>query len=189
MKKALILISLFVAGCGTEGIVSYGYPVVGATGPQGEQGPKGDKGDPGENCTVQQAVNGALILCPDGSNVLVMNGEKGDKGDQGDAGQDGTDGQDGQQGEKGDKGDKGDDGENGLDAPATPYSIVAIIDPCGDMPGQFDEILIRLADNTLIAYFESGGNRFLSAIPAGSYRTTDVQQCHFTVNANMTVTF
>jgi hypothetical protein len=162
MKKALILISLFVVACGTEGIISYGYPVVGPT------GAKGDKGDPGENCTVQQAVNGALILCPDGSNVLVLNGEKGEKGDQGN---------------------KGDNGEDGQDASPSSYSIVAVIDPCGDSPNEFDEVIIRLADNSLIAYFEDGGKRFLASIPAGSYQTTDRQKCNFTVNANMTVTF
>lgn len=46
-------------------------------GPAGPQGPKGDTGSPGQNCTVQEALNGAVILCPDGTNVLVLNGTNG----------------------------------------------------------------------------------------------------------------
>lgn len=201
MKYAICLLALIATGCGTESVVSYGYPVVGPTGPAGErgadgatgpQGPKGDtgeqgiqgeKGDKGDSCTVLQAVNGAVISCQDGTSVLVLNGQDGANGRDGVDGQDGRDGQDGAQGPAGPQGPQGPAGTS------SPYAITSIIDPCGDMPGQFDEILIRLADNSLIAYFEDGGRRFLSLLPPGNYVTTDRQACRFTVNPDMTVTF
>lgn len=67
-------------------------------------------------------------------------------------------------------------------------SIVEFIDPCGDGPG-FDEVLLKTATGQYVAYFESGGNRFLSLLSAGSYATTDASACHFTVHANGTVTW
>lgn len=118
---------------------------------------KPDKGEDGSNgigCTIQSAVNGAIVTCATGS-VLITNGLDGVAG---------VDGHDGL------------DGHNGVD------SIAQLIDPCGDNPGQFDEVLIRLSTGQLLAYFESGGNRFLSLIGNGNYRTTDSQSCHFTVN-------
>ncbi len=66
---------------------------------------------------------------------------------------------------------------------ASSKNIVKVIDPCGDGVG-FDEILLQLADGTIIAYFESGGDRHLSVLGVGSYRTTDKQKCFFKVDAN-----
>jgi len=71
---------------------------------------------------------------------------------------------------------------------ASQHSIVALIDPCGDGAG-FDEILLKLQNGTLIAYFESGSNRHLSVLPAGSYRTTDAQNCNFTVSSSGVVSW
>lgn len=189
MKYAICLLALIVAGCGTESVVSYGYPVVGPTGPQGpkgdtgEQGIQGEKGDKGDSCTVLQAVNGAVISCQDGTSVLVLNGVNGQDGRDGQDGANGRDGVDGAQGPAGPQGPQGPAGTS------SPYAITSIIDPCGDMPGQFDEILLRLADNTLIAYFEDGNRRFLGSLGPGSYITTDRQQCRFTVNSDMSITF
>lgn len=99
--------------------------------------------------------------------------------------------------EKGEMGPKGDSivGPPGRDAdPAIPIvgppgqdSIAELIDPCGDEVG-YDEVLIRLTDGRLLAYFESGGNRFLSVLPPGSYRTTDSSSCAFTVDSLGNVT-
>ena len=78
-------------------------------------------------------------------------------------------------------GEAGEDGEAGID------SIIEIIDPCGPSGG-FDEILLRLSDNRLLAYFEDGeGNRHLVIIPPGTYRTTDAQRCLFKVTEDMEV--
>jgi hypothetical protein len=61
-------------------------------------------------------------------------------------------------------------------------SITRVFDPCGDAPGQFDEIILQTNSGKFIAYFESAGNRFLTVITNGNYRTTDAQKCNFNVN-------
>jgi hypothetical protein len=133
----------------------------------------GKNGKNGSSCSVQQAANGAVVLCTDGTSAIISNGTNGLNGTDG---QDGVDGTNGQNGTNGHDGLPGMDGRNGVDA------VVEIIDPCGDNPGQFDEVLLRLSTGELLAYFESGSNRFLSLIGNGSYSTTDSQHCHFTVN-------
>jgi hypothetical protein len=62
-----------------------------------------------------------------------------------------------------------------------------IVDPCGDTPNKFDEILFRLSNGVLVAYFESGSNRYLSVIPPGTYKTTDGNNCIFTVDSQLQV--
>lgn len=61
-------------------------------------------------------------------------------------------------------------------------TVREIIDPCGDNLGQFDEVLILLDDGSIIGYFEQGDKRFLTQLPDGNFRTTDNQQCNFTIN-------
>jgi hypothetical protein len=61
-----------------------------------------------------------------------------------------------------------------------------VYDPCGDSP-DFDEILLKLADGTVLAYFESGSNRFLTTLRPGTYRTTDGSNCVFTLNNDGTI--
>lgn len=88
------------------------------------------------------------------------------------AGQDGSDGQDGE------------DGQEGLDA-NTAYSIVDIVDPCGDGAG-FDEVLLKLADGRYVASLsenKNGKNTRLSVLTEGSYETTDDTGCHFAIDA------
>jgi len=118
---------------------------------------KPDNGQDGKSgsCSVQTAVNGVVITCTDGTSAVVTNGQHGNNG------QDGRDGL---------------DGRDGIDA------IVEFIDPCGDNPGHFDEVVLKLSTGELLAYFESGSHRFLSLIRNGNYRTTDVQNCAFSVN-------
>jgi hypothetical protein len=72
---------------------------------------------------------------------------------------------------------------DGSDAQLPQQSITASFDPCGDNPGQYDEVLLKTSGGTYIAYFEQGGNRFLSILGPGSYRTTDTQQCYFSIDA------
>jgi hypothetical protein len=59
--------------------------------------------------------------------------------------------------------------------------VVEVIDPCGDMAGEFDEIILRLNSGEHVAYFESGGKRFLSVLGNGSFQTTDKQKCNFSI--------
>ncbi|MBV6514181.1 MAG: hypothetical protein FMNOHCHN_03771 [Ignavibacteriaceae bacterium] len=65
----------------------------------------------------------------------------------------------------------------------TEERIIERIDPCGDGPS-FDEVILRSSSGALIAYFEQGGKRFLTQLPAGSYQTTDNQSCNFTINSS-----
>lgn len=82
----------------------------------------------------------------------------------------------------------GTNGADGINAPPTAYSIVELLNPCG-ASGGFDEVLLRTHNNQLIAHFSSGNLQFLTLLTPGSYRTTDAQNCNFTVHANMTVTW
>lgn len=61
-------------------------------------------------------------------------------------------------------------------------SIAEIIDPCGDNVGYFDEVLLKLNDNTILAYFEHGNRKGLSVLSNGNYETQDDQKCEFNVN-------
>jgi predicted amino acid-binding ACT domain protein len=67
-------------------------------------------------------------------------------------------------------------------------TVSEVIDPCGNGPG-YDEILMKLSDGTIVAYFESGSTRFLSTLEEGGYVTTDSQACPFTVSATNEVSF
>lgn len=78
---------------------------------------------------------------------------------------------------------------DGDDAPPTPYTVVGLIDPCGDGPG-FDEVLLQLADGSLMAHYAGGGNlQFLTVLSPGNFVTTDSQACHFTVAGDMGVSW
>lgn len=64
------------------------------------------------------------------------------------------------------------------------FDIVELIDPCGDAPGIYDEVLLQLQSGAIIASFSqnsSGLNTRLSVIPNGTYQTTDGSNCIFTV--------
>jgi peptidoglycan hydrolase CwlO-like protein len=62
-------------------------------------------------------------------------------------------------------------------------NVVKYLDPCGDYPGYYDEILMVTSSGKVIAYFEDGGRRFLSVlVPNVYYQTTDKQSCTFRVN-------
>ncbi len=66
-------------------------------------------------------------------------------------------------------------------------TITEFIDPCGDDPGHFDEILLKMFDDSIVGYYQDGDKRFLVNVPAGDYVTTDAQACAFTVNEDLTV--
>ena len=116
-----------------------------------------------EQCTVEGVDSGTVIRCPDGTSSIVKNG---------------TDGQDGQSGQ---------DGEDGLDIQNYDYIPVGLIDPCGDKPGIYDEVFIKMANGTLVASFSNNVNgdyTRLSVLVPGTYMTTDGDSCTFTVTAN-----
>lgn len=64
---------------------------------------------------------------------------------------------------------------------AKSIGIVRIVDPCGDYPLYFDEVLLELSNGQYLVYFEDGGNRFLTTLSpsAQHYTTTDRQRCTF----------
>jgi hypothetical protein len=69
----------------------------------------------------------------------------------------------------------------------TPFLPVAIVNPCGDAPGIIDEVFLQLSNGTLLASFSanaSGLNTRFAVLPAGSYQTTDGDNCKFDVTAN-----
>lgn len=84
------------------------------------------------------------------------------------------------------------DGLKGDAGPTTQYGIVEIIDPCGDTPGIYDEVLLRLATGQIIASFSdnlNGYNTRFTILQAGTYVDTDGSGCVFTVHADNTVTW
>ena len=85
-------------------------------------------------------------------------------------------------------GDKGDQGNPGV-SPTIGRPIL-IIDPCGPQ-SQYDEVILRLPDNTLISSFSdnaNGQNTRFSILKPGSYITSDSTGCYFTVDSNLNIT-
>lgn len=144
----------------------------GATGTQGPQGAPGADGQPGASCTVESVAadpsgpapnGGALITCGPTS-TLVLNGAPGAPGPQ---------------------------GEPGTPAPPTAYSVVAVLDPCGDDPNVYDEVFLRLANGVVLASFSdnaSGDNTRLSVLIDGSFVTSDGSSCAFTMSTDNSTT-
>lgn len=55
--------------------------------------------------------------------------------------------------------------------------VVEIVKPCPNAK----EVLIKLSDGRVVAYFEQGGSRYLSFLGNGNYRTTDGTNCNFSI--------
>jgi len=121
------------------------------------------------SCTVTTFNEGALISCPDGTTTFIENG------------QDGTNGLDGQNGTN------GQNGQDGQDAVINGFTIVEIINPCGNSPSVYDEVFLKLSNGQIVTSFSdnaNGNNTRFSVLEPGSYRTTDGDNCYFTVNSN-----
>lgn len=148
-------------------------------GTSGKDGAKGDTGDSGQDGS--DGSDGA-------TGAQGATGERGDDGAKGETGQAGADGKDGATGKDGRDGSNGRDGR---DAPPTSFTPVQIINPCGDASGVYDEVLLKLYSGEILASFSdnaSGKNTRFSLIPAGSYMTTDGDNCYFTVTSNGVIT-
>jgi hypothetical protein len=81
-------------------------------------------------------------------------------------------------------------GINGTDAPSPPFSIVELVNPCGDAPYIYDELFLRLGNGRLVASFSdnsSGKNTRFSELVPGSYMTTDGDGCIFTVTSDFQI--
>jgi hypothetical protein len=80
-------------------------------------------------------------------------------------------------------------GEDGSDAPPTPLTITKIIDPCGKQGSGFNEVLLKLANDNIMAHFSSGANQFFALLTPGNYVTTDGTNCNFNVSNTYQVTW
>ena len=71
-------------------------------------------------------------------------------------------------------------------------NIVEIVDPCGDTPLKYDEVLFKTSDGQFVGSFSdnsSGLNTRFSVLPIGSYVTTDATNCHFQVTSDGNITW
>lgn len=85
----------------------------------------------------------------------------------------------------------GNDGAVGQDAPPTQFTPTGLVNPCGDAPGIYDEVFIKLANGTLIASFSdnaNGNNTRFSVLTTGTYQTTDGDGCTFSVDGSGNIT-
>jgi hypothetical protein len=80
----------------------------------------------------------------------------------------------------------GTNGEDGSDAPATPYTITQVIKPCSTVSGANPEVLLVLANRTILASVSqsAGANTRLALVTPGTYQTTDGRACVFTVGSS-----
>lgn len=127
----------------------------GSTGPQGET-VQGPAGSDGTSCSVSPMIGGALVTCSDGTQAVVLNGLDGANG---------TDGQD------------------GIDTEPGVYDIIEIINPCG-VNGPYDEVLLRLRNGQIIAYYSAVNKQRLAVLVSGSYITTDGYSCAFAIDVD-----
>lgn len=136
----------------------------------GSQGPRGEQGDPGKDSNVAGPVGPTGASGSSCTVVQAVNGALITCGTDSVLVLNGTDGQQGRAGEA---------------APPTAYTVVGIVDPCGDASGIFDEVFLRLENGTLVASFSdnaSGSNTRFSILVPGSYITTDGSHCYFTID-------
>jgi hypothetical protein len=118
-------------------------------------GKNGKDGVNGTGCTSQQLDNGVLVHCGDTESV-IYNGRDGANGT---------------------------DGRDGKDLSPGAYTIVDIVNPCGEQ-GDYDEVLLQLANGQILTHYSHGNKQFLSLIGPGSYQTSDGYACNFTINSN-----
>lgn len=160
------LLSLLIACCGSNTIV-----VRGTSGPRGESGLNGH--------LSLLAVIPVTIGCSNGGLTVLMGVDANDNLV--------LDTLEVQQSNEICNGQNGSNGQNGLDAPPTPFSPTGLVEPCGDAPGVFDEVFIRLANGSIVASFSdniSGYNTRFSLLTPGTYQTTDGDNCIFSLDNN-----
>jgi hypothetical protein len=173
--RFLLVMAFFFSACGSPPEL---HTVIGPAGPAGSNGTNGTNG----HNALAAFVSGGFLSCAAGGTTLIVGTDSNDDGVlqpteiTGSAVIcDGANGHDGQ------------DGEDGKDAPPTAFTPVALVDPCGDKPGVYDEVFVRLQNGTLIASFSddaTGTNTHFAVLTAGSYVTTDGSHCYFSVDAN-----
>jgi hypothetical protein len=129
----------------------------GTPGEKGEKGDPGTNGQNGEGCDVQSVAHSVEL--PHGGAIVTC----------------------------GTHAVLISNGAPGEDAEVTQYTITQKIDPCGNAPGIFDELLLVFADGSLLATVSdnaNGKNTRLAEVPDGSWTTTDDSGCNFTVSTS-----
>lgn len=193
LTVGLLTTLVFISGCGSE--IDRSYALKGDPGPQGEKGDPGADGQDGVDGTNGTNGHNSLLsltrgtvssaVCTSLNALLVKSGVDSNdnnvlENSEVNAASFVCDGQTGPQGPQGPAG------------PTGTYQIISIIDPCGDASGIYDEVLLKLANGTIIASFSdnaNGNNTRFSLIPAGSYVTTDGSNCHFSVDGSGNVSW
>ncbi len=129
----------------------------------------GEQGEQGESCEVYQESRGATVKCGD-KTAFIANGNNGESCQV-------LSHPDGALVICGDSSVVVKNGKDGVDA------VVDVVDPCG-AETSFDEVLLVLQSGEIIAYFESGGKRYLTSLDYNkTYQTTDGTQCRFKITA------
>jgi hypothetical protein len=171
---------------GTAGTTGQQGPT-GPTGADGAAGPSGPTG-PAGHAAVFAALDADPADCPTGGHILLSAADQDDDGTLTTA-------------DvpvlstvvcNGATGPTGPTGADGAPAPVQPYSVTAVLDPCGDAPGRIDEVLLQLASGALLASFSDdvgGTNTRFALLGPGSYSTTDGSLCAFTVSPTGVVTW
>lgn len=59
-------------------------------------------------------------------------------------------------------------------------TVKEMIEPCPEINVAYAEVILRMGDGTLIAFFATNGG-FLSILSDGNYITTDGKNCHFSI--------
>lgn len=192
MKKYLLIAAL-LSGCGdTETIQGLN----GTNGVDGANGSDGAAGSNGLNSLVTANRSDSIdsLICEDSSGVVITVGLDDNNNNILDASEQDSVAFvcDGLAGPAGPQGPQGNTGPQGPAGPVSPMSIVSVIDPCGDAPGIYDEVLLKLQNGTIIASFSDNANgkntRFSLLVP-GNYVTTDDSSCAFNVSPTLVVTW
>lgn len=184
-------INIYVT-CG-DTISSIARPQNGADGSQGAQGLAGTNGSNGTNGHNMLVTTLSTSSCSNGGTTLLMGLDvNNDNVLQGSEVTASAQVCNGLNGHNGTNGSNGHDGADGHDAPPTPFTPVALLNPCGDAPGVYDEVFLKLQNGTILASFSdnaNGDNTRFAVVTPGTYQTTDGDHCVFTINASGTFTY
>lgn len=167
MKYLLSL--LVLSGCGCHEVSK----VVGGT--------PGPQGLPGVNTVIEQS-SASLVQCPAGG-IILVSGIDNDVSGNISAGDSNI------QSSIICSGINGTNGQNGQDAPIPAFTAVKAIAPCGVGSAPYKEVILLLADGSLLSSFSdnfAGQNTRLAFLPDGNYVNTDGSNCSFSVSTNGT---
>jgi hypothetical protein len=131
----------------------------------------GTNGVDGSSCNVISINNGAEISCDDGSSITLLNGINGSSCEVTQL----------LNGIKVTCGNEIGYVYNGEDGATSAFTVTEVINPCGDYPGHFDEVLLKMSNGEILAHFSHGNLQFLTLLTDGNYVTTDKQACNFNV--------